>query len=289
MSSNGAFNLPIRFMLPTSVTLDPVFSLLYEDNGPAVTHLIVNKAPLPLKHVINNGPFMEYILSKEAGPKIEYKNLRPALTAMRGFLIMSPTGKQLLDFYRQLLQLQARWAIALAEQIIFEIWKTITQALYIDRCDSQLETHIGQYVPDAKYKIDTCTVGNRNQFDMMIVGELGRLRNKTREAGEALHMFKSSPTFWTQHGKLVASIEHCEKKLAEVRRRNVLRKREQQARVNAAYARNGANLHRQMGRAGMTPQPPHVQEEVVDWVKDVKDDYFNHNESDNYFSFSDDS
>ncbi|KIV84122.1 hypothetical protein PV11_06095 [Exophiala sideris] len=289
MSPNGSFNLPLRFMLPTSVTLDPVFALLYENKGPALTHLIVNKAPLPLKNVINNGPFMEYILNKESGPKVEYKNLRPALTAMRGFLIMSPTGKQLLDFYRQLLQLQARWAIAYAEQINFEIWKTITQALYIDRCDTQLETHICQYVPDAQTKIVTCTVGNRHQFDMMILGELGRLRNKTRDASDALHTFKSSPVLWTQHGKLVASIEHCEKKLAEIRQRSAVRKREQQARVNAACVRNGANLHRQMGMGGMTPNLPHVEEEVVDWVNDAKNEYFNFQDADNYFSFSDDS
>lgn len=276
-------------MLPSSVTLDPIFSLLYENNKPALTHLINNKAPLPLKDVISNGPFMEYILSKETGPKVEYKNLRPALTAMRGFLIMSPTGKKLLEFYRQLLQLQARWAIAFAEQAAFEIWKTLTQVLYIDRHDTQLMAHITHYVPDAQHKIATCTVGNRDQFNMMVVGEQTRLRNKTREANHALHSFKSASAFWTEHGRLVAAIEHCEKKLKEIRHRNAQYKREQEVRVRAAYARNEANLRRQMGMAGMTPHPPNVGEQVVDWVTDVKNDYFNFSDSDNYFAFSEDS
>ncbi len=38
---------------------------------------------------------------------------------------------------------------------------------------------------------------------------------------------------------------------------------------------NEGNLHRQMGMAGMTPHLPHVEDSVVDWVKETKNDLFN--------------
>lgn len=266
--------LPLRGRVSPTLTLDPIFSLLYEDNEKNLKHLIDNKAPLPLHDVVHNSEFMEYLLNKEPGPKVEYANLRPALTAMRAFLIMSPHGKKLLAFYKHLLQLQGRWAVAVAEMLTFNIYLKLTQVLYIDRDDKKLMAHIIKLVPDAAFKIATYTTGDRRQFSMMVKSEKDRLLKETRAAAENLFNLKVSNDFWNQHGKLVAAIEHSEKKLQESRERHARRKHERLQRVLAAQARNEATLSRQMGMAGMTPHLPHVENSVCEYTRELREDYF---------------
>lgn len=279
MSSTMTFTLPLRAMAPSSLTLDPVFSLLYEDNEKGLTRLLDNKSPLLRAEILRNKPFMEYLMTKEPGPKVEYQNLRPALTALRSFLIVSPQGKKLLEFYRHLLQLQGHWAIATAEMLAFDMYVKITQSVYIDRADDKLMSHITKLVPTAAEKLAKHGAFDHGQFDMILVEERARLGEASRDAAEKLFNLKVSQDFWGQHGKLVAAIEHSEKKLQEIREKTLRRKREHEARRRAAYASNEALRDRQMGMAGMTPHSPQVERAVVGWVKDVKDDYFSFNDS----------
>ncbi|KAK5322376.1 hypothetical protein LTR93_005579 [Exophiala xenobiotica] len=275
MSLTTTLTLPLRGVRPKSLTLDPIFTVLYENNEQALSQLVYNRAPLPLDAVVQNPAFLEYLMTKEPGPGIEYNKLRPAVASMRGYLVMSSYGKQLLGYYRHLLQYQATWIIAAAEQCAFEIWAKLIQALLIDRNDKQLLTSINKTIPDAAVAL--CTTGfiNNQQFATLVVNEQTRLRKATQQACQRLYLFKTSTNFCNQHCKLVASIEHCEKKLQELRDRTAARKHQREESARTVSNQNGANIHRQMGMAGMTPHLPHVETSVVDWVKETKNDYFN--------------
>ncbi|EXJ77276.1 hypothetical protein A1O3_10434 [Capronia epimyces CBS 606.96] len=268
-----AFSLPVRVATPPSLVLDPIFSLLYEDNEASLAHFIDNKAPLPLNGVINDPRVMEYLLTREPGPKVEYKNLRPALAALRPFLSASPHGRKLMAFYKQLLQLQGRWAIAAAEMATFDLYVKFYQVLFIDHGDKKLVDHVVKMVPDAAYKIATYTTGNRDQFTTMAKAEKQRLVKNTRAAAQKLFDFKASKGFFQQHGKLVAAIERSEKQLKACREKAVRRRREaverRAAALAAAQGHNEATLTRQMGMAGMTPHVPQVENSVVDWTQEV--------------------
>ncbi|KIW58113.1 hypothetical protein PV05_02663 [Exophiala xenobiotica] len=275
MSLTTTLTLPLRGVRPKSLTLDPIFTVLYENNEQALSQLVYNRAPLPLDTVVQNPTFLEYLLTKEPGPGIEYDKLRPAVSALRGYLVMSSYGKQLLDFYRASLQYQGQWIVAAAEQCAFEIWAKLVQALFIDRNDKQLLTSIIKIIPNAAVDLWTNDFINHNQFNTLVVNEQARLRRATQEAGHRLYLFKTSTNFWNQHCKLVASIEHCEKKLQELRNRAAERKSKREEGARTVCMQNEGNLHRQMGMAGMTPHLPHVEDSVVDWVKETKNDLFN--------------
>ncbi|EXJ83085.1 hypothetical protein A1O1_06703 [Capronia coronata CBS 617.96] len=277
-----AFSLPVRIATPPSLILDPIFSLLYEDNEASLTHFITNKSPLPLGGVINDPAVMDYLLSREPGPKVEYKNLRPALAVLRPFLSVSLYGKKLMAFYKQLLQLQGRWAIAAAEMVTFDVYVKFYITLFIDHSDKKLADHVFKVVPGAAYSIATYTAGSREQFNLMVKAEKERLIKNTRAAAAKLFDFKVSKDFFQQHGKLVAAIEHSEKKLKDCREKTIRRKREaahrRAAMVAAAQERNEAALHRQMGMSGLTAHVPHVEDSVVDWTEEITKECFSSKE-----------
>jgi hypothetical protein len=221
---------------------------------------------------------MEYLMAKEPGPKLEYQNLRPALTALRGFLMVSPNGQKLMAFYKQLLQLQGRWAMAAAEMLAFDTYIKMVHVLFVDRDDPTLVAHMTKVVPIAAYKIAANSIPTRAHFDQILQAEKDRLHQATRAAAERLFDFKVSKDFWNQHGKLVTAIEHCEKKLKELREKTVRRKCEREEARRLAYERNEAMRHRQMGMAGMTPHSAQVERAVVQWVRESKEDYFSFND-----------
>ncbi|EHY53351.1 hypothetical protein HRR83_003561 [Exophiala dermatitidis] len=266
-----SFSLPVRVAAPRTLCLDPIFSLLYEDNEASLTHFLKNQAPLPIKGIINNPTVMDYLLSREAGPKVEYKNLRPALAALRPFLSRSANGKTLLAFYRKLLQLQGRWVIAAAEMVTFDMYTKLYQALFIDRNDQRLLDHIVKVVPNAAQIIATKTTCTAEQFALMVQDEKERLAKDTRAAAEKLFDYKVTNEFFQQHGKLLASIEICEKQFKAARARLNRRRQEAMDRRAAglvtAYERNIATLPRQMGMAGMTPSTAEMEQSVIEWAQ----------------------
>lgn len=280
----AAFSLPVRVATPPSLTLDPIFSLLYEDNEASLTHFINNKAPLPLVGVTNDPTVMDYLLTKEPGPKVEYKNLRPALAALRPFLAANANGKKLMLFYKTLLQLQGRWAIAAAEMVTFDLYVKLYQSLFIDRDDKKLVDHIVKVIPDAAYKLATHTGGTREQFQKMIKSEKERLVTNTRAAAEKLFDFKVAKDFYIYHGKLVAAIEHSEKKLKACREKLIRRKREaaerRAAAIAAAQEHNEAFHDSQMGMAGAIPIEPHVESRLNDWTKQMAKEVLSISEGD---------
>lgn len=277
MSSTTTFTLPLRVAVPKSLTLDPVFSLLYEDNKKALTQLVDYKTPLTVKDIIINEAFIDYVISKEPGPKVQYQNLRPALSAIRPFLTASPNGNKLMAFYKNLLQLQGRWIMASSEFLAFDMYFKLMLSIFMDQDDKKLMAHVTKMVSGAQKKVESLKNFDRNQFTMLMSSERERLQKVAHAAVEPLFHLKVSKDFWTQHGKLVAAIEHHEKKLLEIRERNARRKAEREARLRALRASNTANLSRQMGMAGKTPHLPHVEDSVCDYTKEVCNDYFSFN------------
>ena len=277
MPSPLTFNLALRSAVPSSLVVEPAFTLLYEDNHQALKHLIDNKTPLPLQNVVQNPNFMSFILEKERGPKLEYDNLRPVLSAMRPWMLASTNGQKLMDFYRTLLRLQGKWAVAAAEMITFDIYVKLIQVLYIDRDDDKLLTHIHKHFPNAQNKIASFTISDRQQFNVLITTEKDRLAKQTWTAADALFSFKTSDHFLTQHSKLVATIEYYEKKLKELRDKTARRRREHIAKRMAARSLNEATVNRQMGMSGMVPHAPYVERSVEEYVNEMRERYFNFN------------
>lgn len=273
--STSTFALPVRRLVPkTSVTLDPVFTLVYEDNKAALKDFLKDKMPLDLDESLRDQKFMDYILSKEPGPSVEYKNLRPALSAMRGFLDCSPEGKKLMGFYKYFLQLQAHWAIATAEMYLFETYANMSRALFIDHSDEKLLAHIEEVYPEGLQLVEANKKVDAPVLENCLLRQLNSLREIHLIAGEKLFDFKVSKDFFTQHGKLVTAIEVHEKKLEEVRERELRRKAARAARVKAAREANlsAANFPYQMGNVRVT-NCPIQRDRLVQWVRDWRDKY----------------
>ncbi|KIX05546.1 uncharacterized protein Z518_06418 [Rhinocladiella mackenziei CBS 650.93] len=268
MMSTTNLTLQLRPTVPSSITLDPLFTLLYEDNRKALTHLIDRKAPLPLNDVLENATFVEFVMSKEPGPKVEYQNIRPAFTALRAYLVLSPTGKKLMTFYKTLLQMQARWVIATVEVLTFDIYVKLTQVLYIDRDDKRLMAQMIKYVPDAAVRIATHTTGDRTAFNKSIFAQKKRLTSAVVTAAETLFNYKVSPEFVQNHGKLLVAIELGGKKVQAARENHV----RHQAKIHQARERNKAMDARQIGMAGMIPQLPRFEDSSLEYVNDMKDE-----------------
>ncbi|KIX96184.1 uncharacterized protein Z520_07962 [Fonsecaea multimorphosa CBS 102226] len=279
MSSNTTtLTLALRAAPPKSVTLDPYFTLLYEDNKKALLHFLHHKAALPVQDMLGTPRFVEYLLSKEPGPKVQYANLRPALSAIRSFLVSSHGGKKLLAFYKHLLQVQGRWLMAAAEFVGFELYVKLTRALFITRDDKQLLAHFMKVIPNALSKLANCSNVDRASFEAQVNVEKTRLQEASVAAADSLFNFKVSKEFYYTHGKLLTAMEVHEKKLQELRERAVRRKAERQARIQAAYARNSATLSRQMGMTGMTPHNPQVEASVFQYTKRIRDEFFSFGE-----------
>ncbi|EXJ69463.1 uncharacterized protein A1O5_07499 [Cladophialophora psammophila CBS 110553] len=277
MSSTTTLTLPLRTAPPKSVTLDPYFTLLYEDNKKALKHFLDNKVPLPVNDILATPRLVEYLLSKEPGPKVQYENLRPALTAIRSFLLSSPGGKKLLAFYKHLLKVQGRWLMTTAELIGFELYIKLTHALFISRDDKKLLAHFVKVIPGAVSKVANYTDIDRATFDALLNLEKNRLQEASTTATDNLFNFKVSKEFYHTHGKLLTAIEIHEAKLEELRERAARRKAERQARIRAAYAANAVTFSRQMGMAGMIPYHPQVEASVCQYAKEICEEFFSFN------------
>ncbi|OAG37078.1 hypothetical protein AYO21_08726 [Fonsecaea monophora] len=276
-STTSTLTLPLRTAPSKSVTLDPYFTLLYEDNKRSLQHFLDNKAPLPGKIVLATPRFVEYLLSKEPGPKVQYENLRPALSAIRSFLVSSPGGKKLLAFYKHLLQLQGRWLMATAELVSFELYIKLTHNLFISRDDKKLMAHCIKVIPDALSKVANYSNVDRATFDTILNLEKNRLQEASSTAADILFNFKVSKDFYLTHGRLLTAIEVHEAKLEELRVRAARRKAERQARIQAAYARNSSPFSQQIGMVGMTPVHPHVEASISQYAQAIRDEFFSFN------------
>jgi hypothetical protein len=276
MSSTMTLTLPLRLTKP-SLSLDPTFALLYEDNESALKHFLDNKSPLPLKDVLKTTDFMEYLVGCEPGPKVQYQNLRPSLSALRGFLLSTDKGKTLLAFFKELLQIQGHWLIAAAEQHAFDLYCKLTQALLIDGDDEKLATHFIKMVPDAASKLAFPLT--RSQFDMLVADEQARLRQVTREAALKLFHFKTATIFWNRYTSLLAAIDAAEQTLTAVRADAARRKHAHDARRKAAYARNSLQVHRQMGTPPAAPHTPQAEASIAEWVRGLKEGVLSFNDA----------
>ncbi|KAJ9634000.1 uncharacterized protein PV06_08550 [Exophiala oligosperma] len=277
MSLTTTFTLPFRKATTPSLTLDPCFKVLYENNKQNLTFFVTTKAPLPLSEVTKSKPFIGYLSTKEPGPVVEYDNMRTAIAAMRGYLMCTPHGVKMMDFYKDLLRLQGHWLIALAEQCAFDTWIKLTQALLIDRNDDALLESVTQTIPTAASNLCVSGFIDRYQFAQLVQHEQSRLRLQCHEAAEELYAFKTSKDFWNQHTKLVAMVEHCENKLREIRQRSARRKTQRIAKSRAAAEYNSDIFTRQMGMsARYFPQPPHVTRRVDNWMTETRNRCFGH-------------
>jgi hypothetical protein len=277
MSAVMNFTLALRDALPcTSITLDPVFSLLYEDNKATLSHLVNLQKPLDLKQAFPNNKFMAWVTDNEPGPKVQYQNLRPALSAMKSWLQQSASGKDLIRFYRDFIQLHGKWALAAAQYVLFYIHCKLTQALYFGQGDAKLIAQITKYVPDAQDKINAVGKLDLEKFNLLVKNKKATLLAKAYDAGKELFDFKVTQTFCKQHAKLVGTIEATEKKMHQIRERNGRVTKLQQKR-RALRQRNEANALRQMGATALSPQSSHVQTSVRQFVDEESNHYFDFN------------
>ncbi|KEF55223.1 uncharacterized protein A1O9_08877 [Exophiala aquamarina CBS 119918] len=274
------FTLPMRTSLKSpsnSVTLLPAFTLCYEDKPEALAHLLEKKTPLPLKNLFTNNEFMAYVITKEPGPSVQYENLRPALTALRPWLRVSANGSKLLTFYKDFLQLHGQWVVAAAELAGFEIHTQLMHALHLHRGDETLMAHLKKHIPQLASKLATTPspITNRAGWDASVKTTQDKLKSKAFSFAERLHALKTSDTFWTQHGRLLAAIELSEKKLRNLRAANA----GHTSHLGSARRRNDRVTVRQLGTSGTIPHPPHVEESIRDFTKEEKASYFNFNET----------
>ncbi|EXJ54406.1 hypothetical protein A1O7_09745 [Cladophialophora yegresii CBS 114405] len=277
--SNISPSLPLRQRVPdapakpSSLVDDPVFNLLYAGNETTLRQFLEN--PTPLTRDDNLANVYRYVKAKgEPGPRVQYDHLPYSLSAMRNFLQGSSHGKQLLSFFKGVLQTQGGYIVTAAEMAAFEIFVKMTEALFIHRNDNRLREHVISVVPEAQYTMPTYTGHERQFFHMYSTNMLQQLRDANATATRNLLDLKNSKEFARKHRQLLKANELHESKLSEIRRRAAKRKAEHKAKLQRARARNDATLNRQMGMAGLTSHTPHVERSVVEYVQDTTGEFF---------------
>jgi hypothetical protein len=276
---NSTPSLPLRQRVlptaakPSSLVDDPIFNLLYAGNETALRHFLQQWTPFTREDNLDN--VYRYVKARgEPGPRVQYDRIPYCLSAMRNFLQGSSHGKQLLSFFKGVLQIQGGFIVTTAEMVAFEIFVKMTEALLIYRNDNRLHEHVLSIVPEAQDFMPTYTVDDRQFFDMYAANMREQLRDANATAIGNLLELKNSKEFARKHRQLLKANELHESKLSDIRRRAAKRKAEHKARLQRARARNDAGLNRQMGMAGLTAHTPHVERSVVEYVQDTSDEFF---------------
>ena len=271
------FNLALRTSPPKprpSLVDDPIFVMLYANNLANLRHVINNKTPLPRKAVLENAKLVEYVQSQEPGPAVQYENIRPALSAVRSFLVTSHQGKQLLSFFKKVLQVQGLYITTSAEVLAFEIFVKLYHSYFIAHNDQKLIDHVQKIVPEARYVSFTCTNADLTYFDMFVATERPRFHGACSTANDNILKMKCSKEFLYMHGRLLTTIEMHEAQLKKARDREIRRIAERRARAQAAFIQNGYGLNRQMGTAGLTAHTQHVEDSVVEFTRETRYEFF---------------
>ncbi|ETI20501.1 hypothetical protein G647_08538 [Cladophialophora carrionii CBS 160.54] len=277
--SSSSPSLPLRQRVPltpakpSSLVDDPIFNLLYAGNETTLRHFLVDCHPLTRNDNLAN--VYRYVKARgEPGPRVQYDHLPYSLSAMRNFLLGSSQGKQLLSFFKGVLQTQGGYIVTTAEMVAFDIFVKMTEALFIHCNDRQLREHVISIVPEAQYTMPTYTGHERQFFNMYAATMRQQLCDANAAATRNLLELKNSREFARRHRQLLKANELHESKLSEIRRRAAKRKAEHKARAQRARARNDAALNRQMGMAGLTSHTPHVERSVVEYVQDTTGELF---------------
>jgi hypothetical protein len=213
---------------------------------------------------------------EEPGVAFAYDVLPISLGAMRIFLIESPAGKQLLSYYKNLLQVQGKYIVTRSEELAFDLVVKMTRSFFTRQDDPQLTDHILAILPEAAETIVPYTENERRFFEIWASGVKERLKEKCAKATSELVTLKSSEEFSRKHRQLLKAHEVHEAKLAEFRRRDAYRKNEREAKLRSIRGRNNQTIRRQMGMNGMTSHTPHVEQSVVDYVQETSNDFFPH-------------
>ncbi|KAK5053262.1 hypothetical protein LTR84_002236 [Exophiala bonariae] len=272
------FNLPLRLSSSnpsSSITNHPSFAFCYADKPAALTHFLEKKSPLAPKDLFANHEFMTYIMSKEEGPTVQYENLRPALTALRPWLRLSPNGRKLLNFYKDFLQLHGQWVMAATEQASYEIHIQLTIAVYLKRGrDQKLLAQMEKDLPGITVAIMNHQTPCPPNFEKCTQAKIAAMSQKTNELVRRLTDLKKSNEFKTQHSRLLATMALAEKKLEKMRSQ----RKSREAAQAALRRSNDSDNVRQLGTTGMVRHLPHVEESLREFTEEEKDTYFNFNE-----------
>ena len=257
-----------------SVVDDPIFGMLFENNLANLIYVINNKTPLPRETLLRVTKLVEDCQSKEPGPLVQYANIRPALSAVRRYLVGSHAGKQLLAFFKKVLQTQGLYIAAATEVLGFEIFVRIYQGYFLGPTDQKLLEYVHKVFPEALLEKPTYTEIDCQWFDMWVSTERPRLHGAFRTAFNNVLKMKYSKEFAHMHSKLLSAIDLHEQQLMKARKKETERMAARQAKAGAVFIQNNTTLNRQMGTSGLTAHNQHTERSVMEFVRDSRDDFF---------------
>ena len=85
--------MPVRTApKPQSIASNPVYQLLYANDGKALTNFAFHRKFLAYEDLQSKHEFLVYVMKQERGPTVDYKGISANLSTFRVSMGSTPTG-----------------------------------------------------------------------------------------------------------------------------------------------------------------------------------------------------
>ena len=126
-----------------------IHAILYSPDSPHAWDFLKTNSPFPVSVLIQQKKVIDLLFKLEPGPTVDWSSLRTNLAILKPYAINTRTGPQILQFFKSLIELQAKWLLAIARVEAYRTYQNQLHGYYVLR--RQIYTQQVQaagYVPD---------------------------------------------------------------------------------------------------------------------------------------------
>src|SRR5271170_1745774 len=173
---------------------DQFYSLVYGNNPEQRQLLFISKKPASVAALLKDKHVVSLLQNNEPRPRVDYEVLRLDLSQLQQHL-STPLGRDILDFFRNLLQVRARWITSVVKFETFNTYSIILHQYYVaERREAQNQCAYGK--PAYLTYENECTTYQSSNAPAKIENYFRALRDASASACRDLVDTKLSDQIW---------------------------------------------------------------------------------------------
>ena len=181
-----------------STVSDRIHLHLYVLDKANKDRLLKPKAPFDVCHLLNDPSVLELLNSLEPGPKVNWSGLRGNLQRLKPYIINTPSGPVLLQYFRDLIGVQSKWLLVLARLESFKAFDKQLHCFYIEQRGALQQKYtstpaLGRYMQESNEHMKARKAG-------LFEAERARLQISFDVEAVKLVTFKTSEEMWRNSG-----------------------------------------------------------------------------------------
>ena len=182
----------------SSTVTDRIHLHLYVLDTANKDRLLRPKSPFDVCHLLNDPSVRELLNSLEPGPKVNWPGLRGNLQRLKPYIINTPSGPVLLQYFRDLIGAQTKWLLVLARLESFKAYDKQLHRFYIEQRAALEQKYantpaLGRYIQESNEHVKVRKAG-------MFEAERGRLQISLDVEFVKLVTIKTSEEMWRNSG-----------------------------------------------------------------------------------------